>query len=107
VRPTVWRPPAYATPDWSRARRSIAELAALEPELLATGHGRPLAGGAMRRALHRLGDRFDEVVPATAAAPLWVRGYVVPALTAAGIGTAAFAVRRSRHPSSAAGHGVR
>jgi len=106
-RPMVWRPPAYATPDWSRAHRSIAELAALEPELLATGHGRPLAGAAMRRALHRLGDRFDEVVPATAGAPLWVRGYLVPALTAAGIGTAAFAVRRSRRPSSAAGHAVR
>ncbi|HKB13068.1 MAG TPA: MBL fold metallo-hydrolase, partial [Vicinamibacterales bacterium] len=37
-RPTmVWRPPAYFTPDWAGARRSVETLAALEPEVLATG----------------------------------------------------------------------
>jgi len=101
-RPVVWRPPAYATPDWNEARRSVVAIARLEPEILATGHGRPLRGPAMRDALHRLADRFEDVVPATSAAPLWVRGYLVPALTAVGIGTAAVAVRRRRLGTSQA-----
>jgi len=61
----VWRPPAYYTPDWNRARRSVETLAALDPEVLATGHGRPLKGAAMRRALSDLADRFDQVMPSS------------------------------------------
>lgn len=95
-RPKVSRPPAYATPDWPEAGRSVAALAALEPETLATGHGRALRGAAMRDALHDLAAHFGDVVPATAAAPLWVRGYAVPALTAAGVGAAAVALARRR-----------
>src|SRR5207247_2957520 len=30
-RPIVWRPPAYSTPDWESARRSVETLAALDP----------------------------------------------------------------------------
>jgi glyoxylase-like metal-dependent hydrolase (beta-lactamase superfamily II) len=62
-REVVWRPPAYYTTDWDQARRSVERLAALEPETLATGHGRVLTGPAMRHALHRLADRFDTVRP--------------------------------------------
>ena len=59
----VWRPPAYFTPDWTSARRSVETIAALDPEVLATGHGHPLKGLPMRRALRRLAARFDEFVP--------------------------------------------
>jgi glyoxylase-like metal-dependent hydrolase (beta-lactamase superfamily II) len=59
----VWRPPAYFTTDWDAARRSVQRLASLEPEVLATGHGRVLAGPRMRHALHYLADNFDAVMP--------------------------------------------
>jgi glyoxylase-like metal-dependent hydrolase (beta-lactamase superfamily II) len=62
-REVVSRPPAYYTADWNAAGRSVAALAALEPEVLATGHGKPLRGPAMRQALHNLSARFDDVVP--------------------------------------------
>ncbi len=101
-RELVWRPPAYATPDWRSAGRSVAALAALEPEVLATGHGRALAGPAMRRALHRLADHFDEVVPSSAAIPLWVRAYVAPAVALIGVGAAVAAARGPRARANAA-----
>lgn len=52
-------PPAYFTPDWESARESARLLASLEPELLLTGHGRPMRGPGMRRALHALAEDFD------------------------------------------------
>jgi len=64
-RQIVWRPPAYYTIDWDAAGRSVALLATLQPEVLATGHGTPLAGAAMRRALDRLAERFDSFVPSS------------------------------------------
>ena len=65
-RPTfVWRPPAYFTPDWNGARRSVETLAALEPEVLATGHGRVMYGASARRGLRDLADRFDEHMPSS------------------------------------------
>lgn len=54
-------PPRYFTPDWESARESVRALAGLEPELVVTGHGRPLRGEHLRLALHTLADRFDEV----------------------------------------------
>ena len=63
-RPTiVWRPPAYFTPDWTSARRSAETLAALEPDVLATGHGRVMHGAEMRRELRDLADRFETCMP--------------------------------------------
>jgi glyoxylase-like metal-dependent hydrolase (beta-lactamase superfamily II) len=59
----VWRPPAYFTSDWNAARRSVETLAALDPDMLATGHGEPMAGVEMRRELKALADRFDRVMP--------------------------------------------
>ena len=59
--PEVHGPPKYYTPDWQSSRRSVETLAGLEPELVVTGHGRPLKGQAMRSALHQLAERFDEV----------------------------------------------
>jgi glyoxylase-like metal-dependent hydrolase (beta-lactamase superfamily II) len=64
-RAEVSRPPAYFTPDWSSARRSVETLAALDPEELASGHGPMVRGPVMRRALHDLADRFDQVIPSS------------------------------------------
>jgi glyoxylase-like metal-dependent hydrolase (beta-lactamase superfamily II) len=58
-RPEVHGPPAYFTSDWDRSRDSARTLAALEPEILATGHGIALRGESMRAALHTLADQFD------------------------------------------------
>jgi glyoxylase-like metal-dependent hydrolase (beta-lactamase superfamily II) len=60
-RPEVHGPPMYFTPDWHAARESVRMLAALEPELLVTGHGRALGGPVMRRALHVLAGGFDQI----------------------------------------------
>jgi glyoxylase-like metal-dependent hydrolase (beta-lactamase superfamily II) len=57
-RPVVSRPPAYYTPDWEAARRSVERLDALKPEVAATGHGVPLRGESMRRALDSLAENF-------------------------------------------------
>jgi glyoxylase-like metal-dependent hydrolase (beta-lactamase superfamily II) len=58
--PTMHGPPAYFTTDWDAARESARTLAALAPETLAAGHGRPLHGAPMRHALQELASRFDE-----------------------------------------------
>lgn len=61
--PEMHGPPRYFTPDWAAAARSTRDLAALEPELIVTGHGRAMAGPLMRGALHRLADHFEEIAP--------------------------------------------
>jgi glyoxylase-like metal-dependent hydrolase (beta-lactamase superfamily II) len=60
-RPELHGPPMYYTSDWDSARESVRTLAALEPELVVTGHGRAMQGPEMRRALHALARNFDEV----------------------------------------------
>jgi glyoxylase-like metal-dependent hydrolase (beta-lactamase superfamily II) len=54
-------PPRYFTPDWISARESVRRLAALEPELVVTGHGRAMHGSVMREALHLLARDFDRI----------------------------------------------
>ena len=57
-------PPAYFTSDWQSAGESVGRLAALQPDLLATGHGDPLRGTVMRAELRNLAAHFeDEQVP--------------------------------------------
>lgn len=51
-------PPAYFTPDWGASARSVKELAALEPNIIASGHGHSLYGEEPRRALHKLARNF-------------------------------------------------
>jgi glyoxylase-like metal-dependent hydrolase (beta-lactamase superfamily II) len=51
-------PPKYFTPDWGAAARSVKELAALEPNVIATGHGHAMYGNEARQALHKLARRF-------------------------------------------------
>jgi glyoxylase-like metal-dependent hydrolase (beta-lactamase superfamily II) len=59
--PEIHGPPMYLTTDWEAARRSVETLAALEPERVITGHGRPLEGPDMRRALDALARDFDQI----------------------------------------------
>lgn len=58
-RPELHGPPAYFTQDWNAAGASARTLAALEPEVLATGHGVVLRGAPMRQALHVLAADFQ------------------------------------------------
>jgi glyoxylase-like metal-dependent hydrolase (beta-lactamase superfamily II) len=60
----VHGPPAYFTSDWQSAGESVGRLAALQPDLLASGHGEPLRGTVMRAELRKLAAHFeDEQVP--------------------------------------------
>jgi len=60
----ISRPPAYFTLDWEAANESIKKLLLLSPEVVATGHGKPMCGKEMRRQLHYLHEHFyDEFVP--------------------------------------------
>lgn len=54
-------PPKYFTCNWASAKLSVLKLAALDPEVAATGHGKPMHGEEMRNALHNLSRRFEEL----------------------------------------------
>jgi glyoxylase-like metal-dependent hydrolase (beta-lactamase superfamily II) len=54
-------PPKYFTCNWASAKISVLKLAALDPEIVGTGHGVPMYGQEMRNSLHRLARRFDEL----------------------------------------------
>ncbi len=54
-------PPKYFTYNWASAARSVRTLADLNPDIVATGHGKPLRGQEMRRSLHNLADHFEEL----------------------------------------------
>jgi glyoxylase-like metal-dependent hydrolase (beta-lactamase superfamily II) len=60
-RPELHGPPMYYTQDWDAARETVRRLAALEPELAITGHGRAMKGEQLRSALHKLAENFDEI----------------------------------------------
>jgi hypothetical protein len=51
----------YYTPDWDSSRASVQKLAALNPELVVTGHGRAMRGPQMQHALRRLASEFDRI----------------------------------------------
>ena len=59
--PELHGPPKYFTPDWTAARISVETLAALDPDLVITGHGQAMHGPALREALHYLAAHFNEV----------------------------------------------
>jgi hypothetical protein len=54
----VGGPPKYLTPDWGAAARSARELAALEPNVLVTGHGQAMYDDEARKELHKLVRQF-------------------------------------------------
>ena len=60
-RPELHGPPMYFTPDWQSAQTSVESLAALEPEVAVTGHGRAMRGADLRTALHTLARDFAQV----------------------------------------------
>jgi glyoxylase-like metal-dependent hydrolase (beta-lactamase superfamily II) len=60
-KPEMHGPPQYYTPDWDAARDSVQRLAALEPELVVTGHGPAMRGVEMREALKLLAHDFDHI----------------------------------------------
>ncbi len=45
-RKALSRPPTPATTDWGQAAASVARLAALRPQVIAAGHGKPMHGAA-------------------------------------------------------------
>lgn len=58
-------PPKYCTTDWQQAKQSVELLQQLQPEIAATGHGKPMYGMKVRMALEDLADNFDKVaIPA-------------------------------------------
>ncbi len=57
-------PPAYFTPNWQAAQRSVEKLVSLQPSVIATGHGIPLRGQDMLKRLQEFSDNFyEEAVP--------------------------------------------
>src|SRR4051794_9221651 len=63
--PELNGPPAYFTPDWELSRDSVRHLAALNPEIVATGHGIPIRGERMRQELHELANNFETIAKPT------------------------------------------
>jgi len=60
-RPEMHGPPSYYTPDWAHAKESVLKLAALEPLLVAPGHGQAMIGEDVPLQLRRLADNFDAI----------------------------------------------
>lgn len=60
-RPEIHGPPRYYTPDWESARESVQHLAALQPEIVVTGHGPAMQGPDMQEALKELAANFNQV----------------------------------------------
>lgn len=58
-RQQVSRPPAYFTPDWGAAQRSLETLLRLQPEVAGTGHGIPMFGEQLRDQLRGLVLTFE------------------------------------------------
>ena len=54
-------PPKYFTSNWASAKLSVIKISALDPETIATGHGKPMQGEEMRRELNNLSRHFDDL----------------------------------------------
>lgn len=54
-------PPKYFTCNWASAELSVIKLAALDPEVAATGHGKVMQGEELRGALKNLSMHFKVV----------------------------------------------
>ena len=58
--PELHGPPSYFTSDWTAARHSVEQLAELDPQTVALGHGKPLSGAGVAAELRQLAARFIE-----------------------------------------------
>jgi len=54
-------PPKYFTCDWYKAEDSVQRLASLLPEVVATGHGKPMSGKEMQEQLMDLAYHFQDL----------------------------------------------
>lgn len=54
-------PPRYLTTDWTAAWESVKKLAALQPAVAITGHGRPVSGPELTDGLQKLANEFDRI----------------------------------------------
>ena len=59
----VSRPPAYGTTDWFAAYESVKKLLLMQPEVVATGHGKPMYGTEMLKQLVDLVEHFADALP--------------------------------------------
>lgn len=57
----VQGPPNYLTTDWTAAKKSVINLAALEPEWVITGHGKHMHGRPLKEGLGYLLENWKEV----------------------------------------------
>jgi glyoxylase-like metal-dependent hydrolase (beta-lactamase superfamily II) len=54
-------PPMYFTTNWPAAAASVRKLAALEPRIIASGHGPVMRGREAPEALKQLADHFEQM----------------------------------------------
>jgi len=54
-------PPMYMTTDWIVAEESVKTIAALEPRIIAAGHGPVMRGREVKEALPNLAENFKEL----------------------------------------------
>jgi len=59
--PDTYGPPKYFTYNWEAAAESVRKLAALEPLVIASGHGKSMRGEEVKQRLRRLAEHFDEL----------------------------------------------
>jgi len=58
-------PPKYFTCNWASAKQSVMRLEGLNPEIAATGHGKPMRGEELRTEIRKLVSAFERLaVPA-------------------------------------------
>lgn len=69
-------PPKYFTYDWQQSKDSVNLLAGLNPQIVATGHGKPLTGPELSQQLMHLAHHFE-----TSAVPKRGRYVPEPAVT--------------------------
>lgn len=58
-------PPKYFTCNWASAKQSALKILALNPEVMAAGHGKPMEGEELKSALSELTTHFDEMAVPT------------------------------------------
>lgn len=58
-KPELHRPPSPLTTDWRAARESVEKLAALEPNVVAAGHGKPFTGASTAQQLKSFAESFE------------------------------------------------
>lgn len=61
-RPQISVPPPPFTCDWAAARKSVAELAELSPQVIGCGHGQPLSGPSLPGDLRDFSAKFTPPV---------------------------------------------